>query len=184
MTILGESKYERINNDAYWTPEWCTQVLLDNIKFNQCIWEPACGKGNISKILEENNYLVWSSDLNDYNFGDKNLNFFTVTDNKNWKYFRDIITNPPYNKAEEFVKHAIKLTQEDAGKVAMLLRNEWDSASSRTYLFTNKLFYAKLVLTKRPNWTEDRKASPRHNFSWFIWDWKYEGEPKILYQKT
>jgi len=178
--MLGESKYERIQDDAYWTPEWCTQVLLDHIKFRGDIWEPACGKGNISKVLKKTYEKVLSTDINDWEYGEERQYDFL---NHHSDFIGTIITNPPYVLAKDFVIHALDLTKFSKGQVAMLLRNEWDSASGRTYLFTEKPFMTKLVLTKRPNWTEQRIASPRHNFSWFIWDWQYKGLPNLIYQR-
>jgi hypothetical protein len=40
-----------------------------------------------------------------------------------------LATNPPYGRlAEKIVRHALKLTQPKAGKVAMLLPMQWDAA--------------------------------------------------------
>ncbi len=98
----------------------------------------------------------------------------------------NIVTNPPYKQACDFVERALVLIRPVEGKVAMLLRNEWDSASTRQHLFSKHAHLAlKLVLTKRPVWFPNRehKASPRHNFSWFVWDWKHEGPAEIRWDQ-
>jgi hypothetical protein len=39
--------------DFYPTPAWATYALIDNEKFSEDIWEPACGDGAMSKVLAE-----------------------------------------------------------------------------------------------------------------------------------
>jgi hypothetical protein len=86
--------------------------------------------------------------------------------------YRDIVTNPPYSLATAFIEHALRLTLPRRGKVVMLLRHDFDTASSRHHLFGgNEAFKKKVVLTRRPRWIEGSTGSPRHNFAWYIWDW-------------
>ena len=92
-----------------------------------------------------------------------------------------IVTNPPYDQAEVFIRRALELTKPARGMIAMLLRNEYDCAMSRVDLFRKAPFALKLVLTKRPRWFKNDIASPRHNFAWFVWDWRQVGLPVIRY---
>lgn len=84
-----------------------------------------------------------------------------------------IITNPPYGKiARRCIEHALKLMEQEKGFVAMLLRSEYDSAVTRKHLFRDHpAFRAEVKLLFRPRWVEGSKGAPRHNYSWFIWDW-------------
>lgn len=170
--MVGKPKYDRIPNDLYPTPPWCTQALLDNMAFNSHdkIWEPACGLGHISKVLKENGLSVVSSDLMNYGYGRKHTDFLKTRKMRDGS--KHIITNPPYGPlAEEFIRHALKLTKKVDGTVSMFLRNEFDCASSRQDIFDTPEFCFKLTLTTRPRWIEGSTGSPRHNFSWFHWDW-------------
>lgn len=179
--MLNKSGYERIAHDAYWTPPWCVEVLLRHLPLiKPChIWEPACGIGNISKTLYRAGYKVASSDLHNHGFGITPHDFLTCEPPPD---LDAIITNPPYELAVEFVTRALALMQPRCGIVAMLLRNEWDCASTRTHLF--KHLTLKLVLTKRPKWAETDVASPRHNFSWFVWNFAdLGGPPRIIWDK-
>jgi hypothetical protein len=177
MANLG---YERDPSDFYPTPEWCTEALLRNYKFdrNYTIWEPACGQGHISRVLEEKGFNVFSSDLNDTGFGLHGLDFLTQQ-----TQHRAIITNPPYknNLAYIFAKHAIELTEEYQGIVAMFMRTDWGSAATRAPLTQHPAFALKLEMTKRPRWIEDSTGSPRHCFSWYLWDWKTVGQPPRIW---
>lgn len=71
-------------------------------------WEPACGTGNISKVLEEygNGHEVISTDLYDRGYGTSGVDFLQAPLPDG---VRVIITNPPYSLADEFVKHAMEI---------------------------------------------------------------------------
>ncbi len=170
-TMLGESKYERIKNDAYMTPPWCVHELVALEEFTNDILDPCCGTNNIVDALNSVGYMARGQDLYDYGQGkvQTGIDFLARTGD----LYCDIITNPPYSQAVPFIEQALKLTRRNERKVAMLLRNEFDSGHTRRTLFAeHAAFRKKIVLTKRPKWSKDDKASPRHNFSWFIWDWK------------
>ncbi len=171
----GESGYERIANDAYWTPAWCTEALLDRTAFRPVVWEPACGRGDMVRALESRGHTVIASDIKIYDpqGGSFEMDFLSVNPIVDPVGFGAIITNPPYAQAEAFIRKALELATvgNRRVRVAMLLRNEYDSAAGRRYLFEHPAFLKKLVLTKRPRWSADNKASPRHNFAWYVWCW-------------
>ncbi len=182
--MVGKSGYERVANDAYYTPAWCTEALLRHVTFNGPVWECAAGDGRMSAVLQSHGIDVISSDIHPAGPGIKTFDFFTPGQLWASRDCGDIVTNPPYNLARTFIERALSITEYTAGKVAMLLRNEYDSASTRQHLFGNcPQFAMKLALTKRPKWFADDKASPRHNFSWFVWDWAHEGPPILRYDQ-
>ncbi len=181
----GKSGYERIERDAYYTPAWCTEALLRHVEFEGPIWECAAGALDMAKVLTDAGYDVAASDIaygwKEYEAGLYCLDFLTTELPVGTLH---IVTNPPYALAREFIERALELTAKPLGKVAMLLRNEYDSAKTRQHLFSQcPQFALKLVLTKRPKWFADEKASPRHNFSWFVWDWAHEGPPILRYDQ-
>ena len=194
-TIVGESGWERKQLDAYWTERWCTEWLLDQpqvlsgLKPDDVIWEPACGAGWISDVLLERSYNVLSTDIRDYGYKHMQgvVDFLTV--NEVDPRVRCIFTNPPYDiedvdgvpdiTAEAFVRRALEIMKPVKGRVIMILRNEFDCAGGRQDLFGQAPFSEKFVLTRRPRWVEERKkgdSSPRHNYSWFMWDWSMEDD--------
>jgi hypothetical protein len=201
-TIIGESKYPRKALDAYWTRHWVTEWLLNATKLcskQSVVWECACGSGWISEVLKARGYDVLSTDIVNHGYAgmDGLEDFMSV------QYVDPVIqvifTNPPYDikgvegvpdvTAEQFLRHAIKLMRPVGGKVIMILRNEFDSASTRLDLFSGveSGFAAKYVLTRRPTWIEEddqegSKSGPRHNYSWFCWDFCcFNHFPKVLY---
>jgi hypothetical protein len=80
-----------------------------------------------------------------------------------------VVTNPPYELAQQFIEHALRITEPHRGLVAMLLRCDFDSARTRQHLFAQcPAFAKKLVLTKRIVWFAPAKASPSFNHAWYL----------------
>lgn len=111
-TILagGSVNYERVDNDFYDTDPNSTLAL-----FNVEEFEPCCGQGHISKVIEEMfpNANIESTDLIDRGYGKGGVDFFLTT-----KYDY-IVTNPPYSLAQEFIEKSLSITNK---KVAMFLK--------------------------------------------------------------
>lgn len=117
-TMLGMSTTwhpeQRAAGDYYTTDPTAVEQFIKHISkkdglitgsFFNTIWEPACGCGNISKVLKSHGYKVISSDLYDRGFGYTGFDFLGsvgVPESCN-----TIITNPPYALADDFVKHAM-----------------------------------------------------------------------------
>ena len=129
-------------------------------------------------VLIAAGYDVVSSDLRDYGYGDPGVDFLSAPIPPEVKH---ILTNPPYQLAQEFIERALELIAETGGKAAFLLRNEYDCAAKRVFLFEHPSFAQRLVLTKRPRWVAGSTGSPRHNYAWFVWDAAHEGPATVRY---
>lgn len=194
-TAMAESNFDRNFGDQYYTEPWVTKALLeiageDIARLDSPVWEPAAGRGDIEKVLNDYGLPTVVSDKYPVQYkGDSE--FITeidfLEDDTNCPLFEQceiIITNPPYGKqATQFLMRALQLRH--VNMVCMLLRSEFNSAGSRSGLFNGASPYPvipfayEIVLTSRPRWDDwwkgDKpKASPRHNYSWFVWDrgWK------------
>lgn len=175
--MLGDSGYERIEADHYCTPPENVDCLLQHIGIHDNVWEPAAGKGDISQRLVDFGHKVWSSDIIGYGFEDQfRIKDFLQTTELPDPSIRAIVTNPPYagDLPEKFIRHALKLMEPVKGQVAMFLRNEYDCSKGRLPLFALPPFHKKIVVSKRPRWVEGSTGSPRHNYSWFVWDWRHK----------
>ena len=163
---------KRPKDDFYPTPPSAIKALLEVEKFESPVLEPACGEGNISEVLKEHGYNVDSTDLIDRCYGDTGVDFLKG------EFFGvgSIITNPPYNLAQEFVVMSLKLTRALNGKVAMLLRLQFLESQRRKLLFESTPLSKVWVFSWRvPMWrngvvTGSGKMAP---YAWFVWDWKY-----------
>ena len=63
------SGYDREVHDFYATPDWVTEALLRHVRFRGRVWEPCCGTGAITTVLQRHGYDVTSTDIADYGFG-------------------------------------------------------------------------------------------------------------------
>ena len=128
-TLIKFSK-DREKLDFYATDKRATHELLKREEFTSLVYEPACGEGHIGKILEEYGYKVKATDICYRCYGEeREVEFFTVTEN-----ILDIVTNPPYFCASEFLRHALEISREGV-KIAMLFRLAFLEGQSRYELF-------------------------------------------------
>ena len=170
-----DSGYKRKRYDAYQTPDWVTDVLCRHLRRVDYVWEPAAGKGQMVHALRNNGIKVIASDLI------SGQDFITVVPGE--VPVPAIITNPPFGKAEAFIRRALMWT-EPSGLVAMLTNIDFDSASTRIDLFRDHpAFYAKIVLLRRIVWFQRKDAHPSSNHCWLIWDWRHKGQPTIIYDQ-
>jgi len=180
--MTGKSGYPRRENDLYITEDWCTRLLLDHVTFDGLTWEPAAANGAMANILFTKTPTI-ATDIAPLDRQVKKHDFLADPGPLRGK-FKNIVTNPPYKLAQKFIEQAIDIIQPMKGKVAMFLRNEYDSAATRQHLFSGcPGFKLKLVLTKRPKWAAETGNSPRHNFSWFLWDFNQAGPPTIIWDQ-
>lgn len=114
-----------------------------------CLWRRA----HIRRT-EKNGYNVWSTDLIDRGYGGVK-DFFSF--NAQLKDKIDIITNPPYKYAQEFVEHAMELVQEGC-KVAMLLKIQFLEGKSRNELFKTYPPEKVYVFSQRVNCAKKRRV--------------------------
>jgi len=165
--------------DFYPTPEWATYALIDNEQFTGDIWECACGDGAMSKVLESTGNRVQSSDLYDRGFGETGCDFLTAS-----KRASNIITNPPYNSAEGFVRSALTLADR---KFALLLRLAFlESAHRANSIFAvtppSRVWVFSERVTFYPKGTE-RQGGGTTAYAWFVWDKDHPGPTELAWFK-
>jgi len=152
--------------DYFPTPAWATHALMHSERFDGDIWECACGDGAMSRVLESKGNVVRSSDLYDRGFGESGLDFNVATTRAD-----NIVTNPPYNSAEGFVRSGVKLARK---KFALLLRLAFleganrqrtifkESPPSRVWVFSERItFYPAGAV---------QGGSGTTAYAWFVWD--------------
>lgn len=177
FSTVGASNHsvkEREQNDYYATDPVALELLLQKEQFSKNVWECACGEGHLSRVLEKNGYQVYSTDLIDRGYGTGGVDFLAV----NQKFDGDIVTNPPYKCAKEFVEHAIDVI-DDGHKVAMLMRLLFLEGKSRRELFEKyppKYVYvssARINCAKNADFNSEGSAVA---YAWFIWEKGFNGE--------
>lgn len=126
----NHTDHDRQSEDYYATEPAATDWLCKLEKFSSPILEPSCGEGHISRQLIAHGYEVVSRDLVDRGYGEV-ADFLFFNDEK-WD--GDIITNPPYALAQEFVEKALQMVS-DGHKVAMFLKLTFLAGQSRRAMF-------------------------------------------------
>ena len=189
--VLGAHNFteeDRETNDYYATDPKSLRVFLDrlkqdNIELKNNIWECACGEGHLSEVLVENGYNVYSTDLVDRGYGKPYVDFLKQTE----KWNGDILTNPPYKYAKEFVEHSIYLL-DDGGKCIMFLKLQFLEGKARRKLFDEfppKYIY---VFSERQRCAMNGDFGKYSNngqthgalaYCWYIWEKGFNGEPII-----
>lgn len=168
--VTNRRLVENEGPDFYPTPKWATYALLLKEHFIGNVLEPCCGEGDISEMIKK--YFpelnVISSDLYDRGYGA----IKDIFDYKTEK-FVNIITNPPFNIANQIVEHVLD-NQLATQKMALLLRTaflegqyRYDNifkrhAPSRVHVFSERLsMYPK---------GQPVKGGGTTSYAWFVWD--------------
>jgi hypothetical protein len=184
--VMAQRHEAKDSLDYFPTPPWATRALLEHViwpyiwhgglKDRTCL-EPACGGGHMARVLKEYFGTVLSSDIHDY--GQKEVRDFLEINEPLYEYHW-IITNPPFNLAEDFVLKA--LTMARAG-VAMLVRTNFLEGVGRYERFFSKRppaivapFVERVPMVKG---RVDPNASTATSYAWFVWRTEV-AEPPIV----
>lgn len=172
----NRTEKERAQCDFYATEPKATELLTGLETFAKRIWEPACGEGHISRVLRAHGYEVRESDIVD-RCGNE-VKDFLAWQPEPWD--GDIVTNPPYSMAGEFVERALECVSEGA-KVAFFLKLTFLESEKRKNLFSRtppvRVWVSRNRLACWPN------GKPCDNkliaYAWFIWKKGFKGDPAI-----
>lgn len=140
-----------------------------------CLWG-----GHLSKILEKNGYEVISTDLVYRGYGDEeSMDFLKET----FEDFNgDIITNPPYKYALEFVERAIE-TVKQGNKVAMFLKLQFLEGQKRKQFFLENppktVYVSSSRLVCAMNGEFEKYPSSAVAYAWFVWEKGFKGNTII-----
>lgn len=184
---VGQQRHSALDGlDYFPTPPWATRALLEwleqnvfsDLPFCSC-WEPAAGGRHMSLVLAERFKTVFATDVHDYGCLDGVGSFVGVGPDViavppclAWPLGRVdwIITNPPFNLAEEFLERALVTARSG---VALLLRSAWIDGQGRYETVFSKvpptsvLQFAERVPMVKDRW--DPSASTATPYAWFVW---------------
>ena len=188
---IGASNHtdkERERDDYYATDPVAVDKLLTVEQPNRRIWECACGEGHLSKRLAERGYKVYSTDIRDrgYEHFDGELDFLTVQDAPFEGYYFDILTNPPYRYAKEFVLKALDLLPNGCRCYMFLKLTFLEGKARYEELFKNYppcgiyVFSERVLCAKNGEFERMRESGGSCvAFAWFVWEKGYKGETTV-----
>jgi hypothetical protein len=166
-------------DDFYPTHPGATKALLSVESFDGAIWEPACGEGDMSRVLIDAGYDVISTDLIDRGYGEAPRDFLMEWTPR----APNVVTNPPFREAQMFVDRALQLT---TGKVCMFLRLAFLEGIERGKWFPHTPLARVYVMSRRVPMQRGRLSEQGDStgviaFAWFVWDHCHTGPTTIQF---
>lgn len=184
-TCLGasnHSKEERENNDFYATDPIAIDKLLEVEELDKYIWECACGEGHLAKALKDRGHFVFASDLINRGYGIDGVDFLKCVD----VALGDIVTNPPYKYAKEFVLKGLELL-EKGNKLCLFLKVQFLEGIARKKEIYDKfppkkvyIFSKRVVCAKNGDFEAMKKGGGSAvAYAWYVWEKGYTGNTVI-----
>lgn len=181
---LGASNHcpdEREQNDYYATPPKAAELLLEieDLDKGVPIWECSSGENHLADVFKEHWYKVRTSDIVKRTETTEQLDFLSegVTE---WD--GNIVTNPPYKYADEFVKKALEIIPRGA-KCIMFLKLQFMEGKQRRKLFEKyppkTVWVSSGRLGCAKNGDFGRYSTSAVAYAWFVWEKGYSGETKL-----
>ena len=173
---------QRQVDDFYPTHPTITQMLLDREELDGNIWEPACGRGDMSQVFIDNGHDVLSTDLIDRGYGEGGVDFLDDDQISRFGQFDNIITNPPFKFALDFVLQAKKMARK---KICILNATMFLDGIKRYEMWVDKEFPLKTMyqfsgrVVFRKNEVVDQSQSGLIPWAWFVFEKGYTGKPTI-----
>jgi len=165
---------QRKKSDFYETPFSMTQQLLDVEPFDFAArtLEPACGNGAIIKVLTDGGFKRLS-------YYDKETNFLLEKTE-----YSQIITNPPFSLATEFI---LKAKEVCTKKFALLLPLSYLHGKKRLDLIYKDTDFSLArvhVFCRYPMLGDALRADGKYKtgmmvYAWFVWEKGKIGNPEI-----
>ena len=165
------SNYPRAKNDWYVEPPEAVEALIRAEAFEGHVYDPACGAGNIVKVFEAAGFEAYGSDL---------VPRRGVEGEKSWDYLKlgsqiprpdNIVSNPPFGIAEDFLRQALLSTQR---KICFLLRLAFLESEGRRWVFNETPLARVHVFSWRvsmpPGDSSATATGGKTAFAWFVWE--------------
>ena len=159
-------------NDHYDTPEYTTQSLLDVHDIRYPVLEPCAGNLAIVNMLEPRK--VYSIDIDEAMPVMWHGDYLT---RKILPQCETVITNPPFNIAQEVIEKALTHTI-DGCEIIMLLRLNFLGSKKRKPFWDSAPLKHIYVLSKRPSFTKDGKTDSIE-YMWCVFERGYKGKATI-----
>ena len=182
--MLGASNHtekQRQENDYYATEPKAAELLLEKEQFSHVIWENAVGEGHLAEVFKKHGYSVKCSDVIDRGYPNTHiLDFLKFNPNKELDL--DIITNPPYKYAKQFVEKSLQCISQ-GHKVAMFLKLQFLESRDRKMFFETfppkTIYVASGRLICAMNGEFEKYPSSAIAYAWFVWEKGFKGDPSI-----
>lgn len=126
----NDALHERVEDDYYASNPKAAEYLLSVESFSN-IWECAVGGGHLAEIFKSKGSLSRCSDIIDRGYPNTEIIDF-LQFNEKWR--GDIITNPPFQFAINFMKKGLEVIEE-GNKLALFLPVRYLTGKARGKVF-------------------------------------------------
>ena len=167
--------WPRDDADWYVEPTWCSIRLFAVESFVGHVHDPAAGMGRIVEAARAHGLPATGADIVDRSFGFMVQDFALATEPVD-----NIVTNPPFALARQFVDHALELAKRKIAilfPIARLNAARWLEDTSFRQLW---------LLTPRPSMPPgevilrgEKPGGGKTDFAWLVFEQGYTGEPAI-----
>lgn len=167
--------WPRNTADWYVEPEWCSSRLFEAETFVGTVHDPAAGMGRIVEAAIAHGHHATGADIVDRGFGFVVEDFALVT-----TPVANIVVNPPFGIAREFVGHALTLAAHKVAvlfPVARLNAAHWlmDTPLRRIWLLTPRPSMPPGETIMRG----ERPGGGKVDFAWLVFEQGFAGQPVI-----
>ncbi|MFC3075167.1 hypothetical protein [Shinella pollutisoli] len=175
--------------DWYVEPHECSRALFRVEEFQGTIWDPACGFGRIVQQARSLDKIAIGSDIvKRGDICDFTADFFSM---ESFPDFENIITNPPFGRAEEFVRRALEIIPPH-GKVAAILPIVWLAGFSTKRHWLPKSPLCKVYpISPRPSMPPGlvieagiKPGNGTKDYCWLVWKRDYIGKAEVIFLNT
>lgn len=175
--VRSVTRAERIENDAYYTPDRLAQAILTHLHIQRgSALEPSGGGGAFARALAimcddltvvdiDPAAPVFGLDLGDSATLHPGVDFLAWETDRRFDW---IVGNPEYANAEAHVRRALPLLK-TGGLLVFLLRTGFGHAAKRRHgLFMEQAMEISLPVVPRPSFTGDGKTDGS-DYNVFVW---------------
>ena len=183
--VMAQRSEAKDSRDDFPTPPWATKALLEHVlpkkhasQQMSCL-EPACGAGHMDKVLQDYFAETVASDIFPYGYGSV-ADFLKVPHEV--ASFDWVITNPPFNLAEEFVTRALAIARQGVAILARTVFIESVGRYERLFRPTPPAIFAQFVeRVPMVKGRLDKKASTATGYAWFVWLTEGASNTKVMW---
>ena len=182
MRTLGTSTHaieDREINDYYATDPIAGELLLQLEPQLNNIWECACGEGHLAEVFEQAGKLGFATDIINRGYGHDTFDFLQSLTQI---YNGDIVTNPPFKYAQQFIEKALDIISHDR-YVCMFLKLQFLEGKARKEMFEKyppiRVWVSSSRITCAKNGKFNEYPSSAVCYAWFIWKKGYKGATEL-----
>ncbi|HEY1503202.1 MAG TPA: hypothetical protein VGF92_02820 [Stellaceae bacterium] len=170
---FGDRTAEAVEAEAFETPQWAAEAILDVELLTPRVLDPCCGHGTLAKVALGRGYFCDAFDLHDWGYGETGVNFLLPPTRVDRPREITVFMNPPFSLAVEFVKRALHL---DVRKIVCFQRFAWWESRERDPFWRSHPPNRIHICASRANcWRfdippEKRKSGTPTAHAWFVWE--------------